>query len=92
MHKNKRVELGFKQRKNVCKFKYDTNKIIWTNRVKGKNCMLGWMAAQGRKLRKENRQQYTKNMSKKRNVFKIECCGSYHQLPTERTKQKFVDF
>ncbi len=54
--------------------------------------MLGWMAAQGRKLRKGNRQQYTKNMSKKRNVFKIECCGSYHQLPAERTKQKFVDF
>jgi hypothetical protein len=26
------------------------------------------------------------------NVFKIECCGSNSQLPTERTKQKFVDF
>ncbi len=49
MHKNKRVELGFKQRKNVCKFKYDTIKIIWTNRVKGKKliqkktvCWVGW--------------------------------------------------
>ncbi len=50
------------------------------------------MAAQGRKLRKENGQQYKKNMSKKTNVSKIECCGSYGQLPTERTKQKFVDF
>jgi hypothetical protein len=42
------------------------------------------------KLRKENRQQYRNIWAM--NMFKIECCGSYGQLPTERKKQKFVDF
>jgi hypothetical protein len=52
------------------------------------------MAAQGQKLRKKNWQQYRKNMSKKTNVFKIECCGSSGQpLPvTERTRQKVCRF
>jgi hypothetical protein len=31
-------------------------------------------------------------MSNEINVFKIECCGSYDQLPTERTKQKVCRF
>jgi hypothetical protein len=32
------------------------------------------------------------NMSEKTNVFKIECCGSSGQLPTERMKQKVCRF
>jgi hypothetical protein len=30
-------------------------------------------------------------MNDKTNVFKIECCGSSGQLPTERMKQKVLD-
>jgi hypothetical protein len=31
-------------------------------------------------------------MNDKTDVFKIECCGSSGQLPTERMKQKVLDF
>jgi hypothetical protein len=50
------------------------------------------MSAQGQKLHKESGQQYTKDMSNKTNVFKIECCGSYGQLPTEKNKTKVCRF
>jgi hypothetical protein len=53
----------------------------------------GWERVQQLKLRKESKQQYTKDMSNKTERLKIECCGSYGQLPTEKeTKQKFADF
>jgi hypothetical protein len=41
----------------------------------------------------ERQKQYTKNWhnkKEKKNVFKIECCCSYCQLPTEN--KNFVDF
>ncbi len=39
-------------------------------------------------------QKKTKKKRATSNMFNIECCGSYCQLPTERTnfKKKFVDF
>jgi hypothetical protein len=49
------------------------------------------MSAQdGRKT--AQRKQTTAHKYMGNNMFKIECCGSNSQLPTERTKQKFVDF
>jgi hypothetical protein len=45
---------------------------------------LCWDGCQPRvKLCKENKQKYG---HQSKNVFKIECCGSYCQLPTEKTK------
>jgi hypothetical protein len=49
-----------------------------------------WVGCQPRvELRKRNEQKYEQQ---KVNVFKIECCGSYGQLPTEKEQRKrFVD-
>jgi hypothetical protein len=35
---------------------------------------------------------HKKYEQQKKNLFKFECCCSYDQLPTERTKQKFCGF
>jgi hypothetical protein len=42
------------------------------------------MSAQGRTAQKK----LTRIGATKVNVFKIECCGSYGQLPTEKNKEK----
>ncbi len=83
-------------RKEICRSKYDMHKIKWTNRVKGKNLILklwaGLEGSPGSKTVQEKLATIQQNMSEKTNVFKIECCGSYGQLPTERTKQKVCRF
>jgi hypothetical protein len=66
----------------------DTHKIRKANRVKTENLIqkyvLGWMSAQGRTAQKKR----TKIRATKINVFKIECCGSYGRLPTEKEQKK----
>jgi hypothetical protein len=42
------------------------------------------MSAQGRTAQKKR----TRIRATKVNVFKIECCGSYSQLPTEKNEEK----
>jgi hypothetical protein len=50
--------------------------------------VLGWMSAQGRTAQKKR----TRIRATKVNVFKIECCGSYGQLPSKKKQRKgFVD-
>jgi hypothetical protein len=46
--------------------------------------VLGWMSAQGRTAQKKR----TRVRAMKVNVFKIECCGIYGQLSTEKNKEK----
>jgi hypothetical protein len=75
--------------KMFCRSKYDTHKIKKMNRVKKSYTQMcaGRMSAQGgRKPVHKSRQQYTNIWAM--NMIKIECCGNYGQLPTERTKQK----
>jgi hypothetical protein len=71
------------------------HKIIKANRVKTGNLIhkyvLGWMLAQGRTAHKK-RTKIRATKATKGNVFKIECCGSYGRLPTEKNERKrFVD-
>jgi hypothetical protein len=77
-----------------CRSKYDTHKKKERTGLKFKNlilkCAVGRVSAQGQKTgaaakrRKEGKQQCTKICATETNVFKIECCGSYGQLPTEK--------
>jgi hypothetical protein len=69
------------------------HKIRKANRVKTENLIqkyvLGRMSAQGRTVQKK----LTKIRATKMNVFKIEYCGSYGRLLTEkRTKEKICGF
>jgi hypothetical protein len=83
-------------RKEICRSKYDTHKIKWTNRVKGKNLILNLWAelegSPGSKTVQEKLATIQQNTNEKTNVFKIECCGSSGQLPTKRMKQKVCRF
>ncbi len=47
---------------------------------------MGWMSAQGRTAHKKR----TKIQATKGNMFKIECCGSYGRLPTEKKRKKNI--
>jgi hypothetical protein len=82
-------------RKEICRLRYDTHKIKWTNRVKGKNLILNLLAgldgSPGSKTVQE-KLATIQNTSEKTNVFKIECCGSSCPLPTKRMKQKVCRF
>jgi hypothetical protein len=82
-------------RKEICRLRYDTHKIKWTNRVKGKNLILNLLAgldgSPGSKTVQEKLATIP-NTSEKTNVFKIECCGSSGPLPTKRMKQKVCRF
>jgi hypothetical protein len=66
------------------------HKISKANRVKTGNLIhkyvLGWMSAQGRTAHKKK----TKIQATKGNLFKIECCGSYGRLPTEKKRKKKI--
>ncbi len=61
--------------KEICRSKYDTHKIKWTNRVKGKNLILNLWAeldgSPGRKLCKKNWQQYGKILTRKQTCSKL---------------------
>jgi hypothetical protein len=91
VHKNTKARQGLK-RKEICRLKYDTHKIKWTNRVKGKNLILNLWAeldgSLGSKTVQEKVATIGQNRSEKTNVFKIECCGSFSQLPTKRMEIK----
>jgi hypothetical protein len=52
----------------------------------GLGVSLGMKPGAAAELCKECRQHTQKYAQQKTNVFKIECCGSYAQLPTEQTK------
>jgi hypothetical protein len=63
-----------------------------TSRVKNnliQKCELGWMSTQGRKTAQNKMEKYEQRVM----CSKIECCGSYSQLPAERmnVKKRFVD-
>jgi hypothetical protein len=64
--------------------------------VKSKNLILklwaGLDCSSGSKTVQEKLATIQQNMSEKTNVFKIECCGSSGQLPTEQMKQKVCRF
>ncbi len=83
-------------RKEICRSKYDTHKIKWTNRIKGKNLILNLWAelegSPGSKTVQEKLATIQQNTNEKTNVFKILCCGSSGQLPTKRMKQKVYRF
>jgi hypothetical protein len=64
------------------------HKIKWTNRVKAKLISNLWAQPRVKNCARKN----WRNMNDKTNVFEIECCGSSGQLPTERMKQKVLDF
>jgi hypothetical protein len=76
--------------------KYDTHKIKWMNRVKGKNLILNLWAgldgSPGLKTVQEKLATIKQNTSEKTNMFKIECCGSSGQFPAKRIKQKVCRF
>jgi hypothetical protein len=83
-------------RKEICRSKYDTYKIKWTNRVKSKNLILNLWAeldgSPGSKTVQDKLATIQQNTSEKTNVFKIECCGSSGQLSTKRMTQKVCRF
>jgi hypothetical protein len=93
--KTRRARQGLK-RKEICRSKYDTHKIKWTNRVKGKNLILNLWAeldgSPGLKTVQEKLATIWQNTNEKTNVFKIESCGSSGQLPTKKMKQKVCRF
>jgi hypothetical protein len=68
----------------------DTQKIRKSNGVKTENLIqkyvLGWMSAQGRNAQKKRK----KIRATKTIVFKIECCGSYSRLSTEKKRKKKI--
>ncbi len=76
------------EKNKICRSKYDTHKIKWTNRVKGKS----WYQICGLSPGSRTVQENWQNTNEKTNVFKIECCGSPGQLPTKRMKQKNCRF
>jgi hypothetical protein len=81
--------VGLKQKSIVG---WNTQKIKMSSRVKNnliqKN--VRWVGCQ---LRVKNCAKQNGENTSNEYVFKIECCGSYGQLPTERTNlERFVDF
>jgi hypothetical protein len=63
VHSNTWGEAEIKQKEKICRWKYDTHKIKWADRVKGKNPdtkTVGWVGWQPRveKLRKKNWQNH----------------------------------
>ncbi len=53
-------------RKEICRSKYDTNKIKWTDRVKGKLDIKSVGSAQGRELCKKKLATILQNTNDKR--------------------------
>jgi hypothetical protein len=81
--------------KNMCRLGTDTHKINETNRVKNEDLIRKMCAGLEVSPGLKNcAKSMNKNTSNEVNVFKIECYGSYVQLPTEKKKRnkKFGDF
>ncbi len=90
MRRDTKSEVGFGWKKKVCRSKYDTQKIKQANRVKQQQSIrkkICGLSPGSRTVRGK-----CKNMINKTNVFWIECCGSFGQLPTERIRQQILWF
>jgi hypothetical protein len=90
VHEDTRGEIGFGQKKTVVGQNMTHKNKNGQTGVKRQQLIKICGLSPGSRTVQEMRQ----NTSNKTNVFEIECCGSFGQLPTERTRQKkkFLDF